>query len=154
MAAAFQTTFSNAFSWMKIASFWWKFHWNLFPRVHLTIFQHWFREWLGACQATSHYLNQWCLILMTHICVTRPQWVNGEKIFLFVFLTFVPRGPTNKWVVIGSGNGLAANKRHAIAWTNGVHVLWVWRHMSQCVIRRMCWYKQGIFLWFRCCLIQ
>ena len=26
------------------------------------IFQHWFREWLGAVQATSHYLNQWWLV--------------------------------------------------------------------------------------------
>ena len=53
-----QTTFSNAFSWMKLLEFWLKFHWNLFLRVQLTIFQHWFRYWLGAVQATSHYLNQ------------------------------------------------------------------------------------------------
>ena len=36
-----------------------KFHWNLFLRVYLTIFHHWFRQWLGAFQAPSHYLNQW-----------------------------------------------------------------------------------------------
>ena len=38
-----QTTFSTAFSWMKIFEFRLKFHWSLFPRVQLTIFQHWFR---------------------------------------------------------------------------------------------------------------
>ena len=38
-----QTTFSNAFSPMKLFEFRLKFHWNLFPRVQLTIFQHWFR---------------------------------------------------------------------------------------------------------------
>ena len=38
-----------------------KFHWCLFLRVQLTIFHHWFRYWLGAVQATSHYLNQWWL---------------------------------------------------------------------------------------------
>ena len=27
-------------------------------------------------QATSHYLNQWWLSLLMHICVTWPQWVN------------------------------------------------------------------------------
>ena len=27
-------------------------------KFELTIFQHWFRYWLGADQATSHYLNQ------------------------------------------------------------------------------------------------
>ena len=43
MAAIFQTTFSNAFSWMKIFTFWLRFHWSLFTRVQLTIFQHWFR---------------------------------------------------------------------------------------------------------------
>ena len=61
MAAIFQTTFSNAFSWMKMFKFRLRFHWRLFPRVQLTIFQHWFRKWLGAGQATSHYLNQWWL---------------------------------------------------------------------------------------------
>ena len=43
MAAIFRTTFSNAFSWMKIYEFRLRFHWNLFLRVQLTIFQHWFR---------------------------------------------------------------------------------------------------------------
>ena len=32
--------------------------WSLFLGVQLTISQHWFRWWLGADQATSHYLNQ------------------------------------------------------------------------------------------------
>ena len=43
MDAIFQTTFSNAFSWMKMFKFRLRFHWNLFPRVQLTLFQHWFR---------------------------------------------------------------------------------------------------------------
>ena len=61
MAAIFQTIFSSAFSWMEIYKLRLIFHWNLFPVVQLTIFQHWFRQWLGAVQATSHYLNQWWL---------------------------------------------------------------------------------------------
>ena len=36
------------------------FPWSLFLRVQLTIFQHWFRLWLGADKAKSHYLSQWC----------------------------------------------------------------------------------------------
>ena len=71
MAAIFQTTFWNGFSWMKLYEYQLKVHWNLFPRVKLTIFRHWFREWLGAVQATSHYLNKWWLVC------TRPQWVNA-----------------------------------------------------------------------------
>ena len=43
MAAIFQTTSSNAFSWMKIYEFRSRFHWSLFLRVQLTTFQHWFR---------------------------------------------------------------------------------------------------------------
>ena len=35
MAAIFQTTFSNAFSWMKMYKFRLRFHWSLFPRVQL-----------------------------------------------------------------------------------------------------------------------
>ena len=62
MDAVSHTTHSNAFSWMKMLEFWLRFHWSLFVRVQLTIIQHWFRWWLGAGQATSHYLNQWWLV--------------------------------------------------------------------------------------------
>ena len=56
------TTYWNAFSWMKMHEFPLRFHWSLFLGVQITIFQHWFRWWLGACQATSHCLNQWWLM--------------------------------------------------------------------------------------------
>ena len=56
-----QTMFSNAFSWMKMFEYRLRFHWILFLGIRLTIFQHWFRLWLGASQVTSHYLNQWWL---------------------------------------------------------------------------------------------
>ena len=62
MADIFPPTFSNGFSWMKMYEFRLIFHWSLFLGVQLTIFQHWFRLWLGAVQATSHYLNQCWLV--------------------------------------------------------------------------------------------
>ena len=37
MAAIMQTTYSNAFSWMKNFDFLLKIHWSLFLRVQLTI---------------------------------------------------------------------------------------------------------------------
>ena len=40
MAAIFQTTFWDGFSWVKIHEFWWIFHWSLFPGSQLTIFKH------------------------------------------------------------------------------------------------------------------
>ena len=43
MAAISQTTLSKAFSWMKMLEFRLRFHWSLFLRVQLTIYQHWFR---------------------------------------------------------------------------------------------------------------
>ena len=46
---------------MKTFEFEIKFHWSLFLMVQLTIFKHWFSQWLGVDQATSHYLNQWWL---------------------------------------------------------------------------------------------
>ena len=51
---------------MKRIEFLFKVHCNLFPRGQLTISRHWFRLWL----------NQWRFILLTHICVTRPQPVE------------------------------------------------------------------------------
>ena len=38
IAAILQTTFSNAFSWMKMYEFRFRFHWSLFPRFELRIF--------------------------------------------------------------------------------------------------------------------
>ena len=82
MDAISQTTFSSAFSWMKMLKFRSKFRWSLFLKVQLTIFQHWFRWWLGAEQATSHYLNQWWPNSTTHIFVIRPQWVNKQRVLM------------------------------------------------------------------------
>ena len=64
MAAIFQTTSLNAFSWMKVYEFRSRFPWSLFPRVQLTISQHWpLSEPMLVC-------------LLKHICVTRPHWVS------------------------------------------------------------------------------
>ena len=38
MATIYQTTFSDAFSWMKMYKFWLRFHLSLVPRIQLTIF--------------------------------------------------------------------------------------------------------------------
>ena len=49
----------NAIFLMQMYELRLKFHLSLFLRLQLTIFQHWFRKWHGAKQATRHYLNQW-----------------------------------------------------------------------------------------------
>ena len=53
----FKWIFVNENAWISI-----NIHWSLFLGVQLTIFQHWFRWWLGAGQATRHYLNQCWLV--------------------------------------------------------------------------------------------
>ena len=77
MAAIFQTTFSNAFSWMKMYEFRLKFHWILFLRFELTIFQHWF---MMAWRRPGDKLlfEPMSVSLLAHICVTRTQQVNAK----------------------------------------------------------------------------
>ena len=77
MATIFQT-FSNGFLWMKMHELRSKLNWIMFLGAQLTIFQHCFIWWLGADQATSHYLNQWWPRLPRHICVAQPQWVKPQ----------------------------------------------------------------------------
>ena len=83
MAAINQKTFSNAISLMKMYDFLLRFHWSLFLRVQLTIFQHWFRQWLGASQTTSHCLNLWWLvywcIYASLSCNELTHWVNSLR---------------------------------------------------------------------------
>ena len=49
------------------------------PRVQLTVSRYWFRQWLGAEQATSHFLNQWKPFSPTHICCTRGRWFKLHR---------------------------------------------------------------------------
>ena len=74
-------------NWTKLPIFWTRvfsyFCWN-FTGVQSIKSQYWFRWWLGtcsapSCSAPSHYLNQCWPDSLTHICITRPQWVNGCK---------------------------------------------------------------------------
>ena len=72
MDAISQTTFSSAFSWMKMFEFQLRYHWSLFLNVQLTIFQHWCLAPLGDKPLSETMM----VFLPTDICVTRPQWVK------------------------------------------------------------------------------
>ena len=72
MDAISQTTFSSIFSWMKMVEFRFKIHWSLFLRVQLTIFQ--IMAWRRPGDKPSS--EPMMVSLLTHICVTRPQWFN------------------------------------------------------------------------------
>ena len=101
MATNSLTTFSKAFSWIKMYEFGLIFHWSLFARVQLTIFQHWFRQRLGAGQATSHYLNQW--------------WLAYWRIYASLGLNELN---TNQFAI----NDIITTPNKA--WQNRVHNLW------------------------------
>ena len=58
MAAILQMTFSNAFSWMIMFSFWFIFYYNLCIRIQFSTSIGW-SDGLALCGARSHYLNQW-----------------------------------------------------------------------------------------------
>ena len=70
-----QTTFSNAFYWMKMYWFRLRFHWNLFPRVQLTISQHLVQIMAWRRPGDKPLSESMMIISLTHICVTRHQWV-------------------------------------------------------------------------------
>ena len=124
MAIICQTTFSNTFSWMKMNQFWLKFHLSLFLRVQLTIFQHCFIYWLGADQATSHYLNQWWLV---YWCIYASLGLNelittvmelcdpGDNFLLCNKCITNPRSQTKSSDVLSpscSAWGLGGNRRN------------------------------------------
>ena len=77
MSAISQTTFSNAFIWMKMYEFLLnlKFYWSLFLRTQLTISS------IGSDNGSRRRpgdkpLSEPMMVsLLTHICVTRPRWV-------------------------------------------------------------------------------
>ena len=75
----FQTTFSVAFSSMKVLELRLKLHLNLFIRVQLT-----FRWWLGASQMPAHYLHQWWPSSMTHIWGFN-EFMHGDKLLIWVW---------------------------------------------------------------------
>ena len=86
----FKCIFLNENVWIGLI-----FNWSLFLWFELTIFQHWYRWWLGAEQATTHYLNQWWLF---YWCIyaslglnklTWRSWINGFCKKRCIWLSFV-----------------------------------------------------------------
>ena len=58
---------------------------NLFLGTHLTIFKHGFIWWLGAEPSSE----QMIVSSLTHICVTRPQWVKA----IFGRMSYIAQPP-------------------------------------------------------------
>ena len=78
-----QTTCSSAFSSMKMYECWLKFHWSFFLRFQLTISKVPINnikalvQIMAWCRPGDKPLSDPMLVsLPTHLCFTRPQWVN------------------------------------------------------------------------------
>ena len=79
-------TFSNAFSLIKLFEFQYKFKPKFVPKGAFNnnpaLVQ------MMAWHQTGNILNQWWPRLLTHICITRPQWVKVTAGFVFWYLIF------------------------------------------------------------------
>ena len=154
MAANFQI-FSNAFSSVKMLKFQLGFHRNLFLSFQLTVSQHWCRWWLGADQATNHYLNQWWSCLLMHICIIRPQWVKNFKVSIvkwWIGTYLVPsyflkqQWPSLKHTgAFLGGNGLNLYRGSIVMILRNYSLYWL--YWSQLI---GCWIKKYVILTCLC----
>ena len=96
MATVLQTTFSNAFSGIKIYWFRLKFYQSLFPRVQLTIFHHCLVYWriyasLGLSELTLYVLNYFWgkikIFFSFHIWDCKGSWNPSFGIQGTIYLT-------------------------------------------------------------------
>ena len=84
LAAFFQKTFSNAFSWMKIYKYRLRFHWSFFPKGQINNIPALVLI-MGLRRSGEKPLSEPMMVsLLTHICATRPQWVNNVSLWNIV----------------------------------------------------------------------
>ena len=73
MTATFQTTYLNVFCWIKIYQFRLRFDRSLFPINNIPALAQIMASRLDGAKPLSEPMM---FTLLTHICVTRPEWVN------------------------------------------------------------------------------
>ena len=77
VAAISQTTLSIAFSWTKIVEFRINFHWSFAPKVSIDNNPALLQIMAWRRPGDKPLSEPVMVSLLTHICVTRPQWVNA-----------------------------------------------------------------------------
>ena len=94
MSAILQTTLLNAFSWMTMLEFQLQFRWSVFTRVKLIIFRVMVQIMAWRQPGDKPLSEPMMVRSLTHICVTRPQWVItkcGISCFLWFDNALLPR---------------------------------------------------------------
>ena len=113
-----QTTFLSAFCWMKMFEFRIKFHWSLFPGFQLTINNiPTLVQVMAWCRPGDKPLSEPMMVSsLTHICVTRPQWVNQCIINMaairfnqLLWYSLLIRRPAKCLGKVGNGGGSSKN---------------------------------------------
>ena len=87
MAAISKTAFPNAFYWVKLFDFLLKCHWSLFPWFQLTA---WVQVMAWRRSGDKPLSERMMVSLLTHICVTRPQWVKIISLLYIVYSLMQP----------------------------------------------------------------
>ena len=65
------------------------------------------------------------------------SWMEWKLFCIYSNFTGIcSRGSGSQYVIIGSGNGLALNRWHAIVWSNDGLVYWV---LTQMIFTQPCW---------------
>ena len=79
MVAISQTTFSNGFSWMKMYEIRLTFHSSLFvPKGQINDFSALVQIMAWRRPGDKPLSEPMTFSLLTHTCVTQPQWVNDQ----------------------------------------------------------------------------
>ena len=79
MDALFQTTFSNGFSWMKMYEFRLKISLKFVPKGLINNIPSLVHIMAWRRPGDKPLSEPMVVCLPTHICVTRPQWVNVQS---------------------------------------------------------------------------
>ena len=111
MASIFQTTFSIAFSWMKVFKFRLRFRCSgkYVPKGPINNIPA-FVQVMAWRQSGNKPLSEPMMVsLLTHICVTRPQCHYDKKCKAMC---------SDNIAIIGSDNDLLSLRHQAISWTN------------------------------------
>ena len=104
---------------MEMYKFWLRFHLSLSrgPINNIPALV----QIMAWCRPSGKPLYEPMMVyLLTHICVTRPQWVNILRLKLHVSFKCV----LLKTCILHEDGGLASNRRQVIIWTDNNQVQW------------------------------
>ena len=101
MTAIFQTKFSNAFSWMKIYEFRFKISLKFVPKVRINNILAFVQILAWRWPVNKPFSEPMMAKLLTHICITQPEWVNELNV-AYLMIPNVSKYPPLPWVPNGS----------------------------------------------------